>query len=63
MDHREKLLELQKRRQELEERRQELAKEREKNKGNVPFQIGRAIGYMVVIGVPLVGLAWLVGAI
>lgn len=63
MDHREKLLELQERRQVLQERRQELAKEREKNKDDVAFQIGRAIGYMVVIGVPLVGLALLVGAI
>ena len=47
----------------LQERRQELAKEREKNKDNIGFQIGRAIAWMVMIGVPLVGLAWLVGAI
>lgn len=47
----------------LQERRQELAKEREMNKDNVGFQIGRAIAWMVMIGVPLVGLAWLVGAI
>lgn len=47
----------------LQKHRQELAKEREKNKDNVGFQIGRAIAWMVIIGVPLVGLAWLVGAI
>lgn len=47
----------------LQERRQELAKLREENKDNVPFQIGRAIVYVVIIGVPLVGLAWLMGAI
>lgn len=56
MNRREMLIELQK-------RRQELAKVREENKDNIPFQIGRAIGYVVIIGVPLVGLAWLVGAI
>ena len=57
MGRREQLLE------NLQERRQELAKEREENKDNVAFQIGRAIGLMVIIGVPLFGLAWLVGAI
>lgn len=56
MNRRERLIELQ-------ERRQELAKLREENRDNVPFQIGRAIAYVVIIGVPLVGLAWLVGAI
>jgi len=50
-------------REQLLERRQELAKMREENKDNIPFQIGRAIAYVVIIGVPLVGLAWLVGAI
>lgn len=56
MNRRERLLELQK-------RRQELAKICEENKDNVPFQIGRALAYILMIGVPLVGLAWLVGAI
>ncbi len=49
--------------EELQKRRQELAKMREENKDNVPFQIGRALAYILMIGVPLVGLAWLVGAI
>ena len=57
MNRREQLLE------NLQERRQELAKEREENKDNVAFQIGRAIGLMLIIGVPLFGLAWLVGVI
>lgn len=49
--------------EDLQERRQELIKEREKNKDNVGYQIGRVLAYVVMIGVPLVGLAWLVGAI
>lgn len=47
--------------QELQKRRQELAKVREENKDNVPFQIGRALAYVLLFGVPLIVLLWLSG--
>lgn len=48
---------------ELQKRRQELAKVREENKDNVPFQIGRALAYVLMFGVPLIVLLWLMGLI
>ena len=44
----------------LQDRRQQLAEEREENKGNVPFQIGRALAYVLIFGVPLIILAWVI---
>ncbi len=44
----------------LQKRRLELAKLREENKDNVPFQIGRALAYVLMFGVPLIILAWIV---
>ena len=44
----------------LQKRRQELAKVREENKDNVPYQIGRALAYFLLFGVPLIILAWVV---
>ena len=47
----------------LQKRRQELAKMREENKDNVPFQIGRALAYVLMFGVPLVLVLCLLGVI
>lgn len=46
---------------ELQKRRQELIKMREENKDNVPFQIGRALAYVLMLGVPLAVVFWLIG--